>query len=254
MREFLTSYMKKMHQITDMFFGNQDNIFFKLNPKCMMKKYYYKLGQFAGFAISNIGRGPECFHALVVKALFNKDVFELNSIPEIGDLKLKSVLEKIDHGIYDDLHDMSICPSKDKDESKRLFVIIFTILKHFGAINQFKMGLKSIDEKFVHTDNYKIMQYFPYNKGNILTLKQLMDILKYYNDHDVGSNLHNQVVDATCDFEIFLAGVSNGCYEDITLKNVLFPSLDKIPSFGLENKIDVRFDKIFHCHKHPHAA
>ena len=38
MREFLTSYMKKMHQITDMFFGNQDNIFFKLNPKCMMKK------------------------------------------------------------------------------------------------------------------------------------------------------------------------------------------------------------------------
>ena len=212
------------------------------------------MGQFAGFAISNIGRGPECFQALVVKALFDKDDFELSSIPEIGDLKLKSVLEKIDHGIFDDLHDMSICPSKDKDESKSLFVIVFTILKHFGAINQFKMGLKSIDEKFVHTDNYKIMQYFPYNKGNILTLKQLMDILKYYNDHDVGSNLHNQVVDATCDFEIFLAGVSNGCYEDITLKNVLFPSVDKIPSFGLENKIDVRFDKIFHCHKHPHAA
>ena len=82
-----------------------------------------------------------------------------------------------------------------------------------------------------------------------------MDILKYYNDHDVGSNLHNQVVDATCDFDIFLAGVSNGCHEDVTLKNVLFPSVDKIPSFGLKNKIDVRFDKIFHYHKqHPHAA
>ena len=54
------------------------------------------------------------------------------------------------------------------------------------------MGLKSINEKFVHTDHYKIMQYFLQNKGNILTLKQLMDILKYHNDHDVGSNFHNQ--------------------------------------------------------------
>ena len=57
----------------------------------------------------------------MVKAVFNKDVFELNSIPEIDDLKLKSVLEKIDHGIYDDLHGISICPSKEKDESKRLY-------------------------------------------------------------------------------------------------------------------------------------
>ena len=117
---------------------------------------------------------------------------------------------------------MSICPSKDKDKSKRLFTISFTILKHFGAINQFKMGLKSINEKFVHRDHYKIMQYFLQNEGNILTLKQLMDILKYHNDHDVGSNLHNQVVDAICDFEILLAGVSNDYYEDITLKDVFF--------------------------------
>ena len=140
---------------------------------------------------------------------------------------------------------MSICPSKDKDESKRLFSISFSILKHFGAINQFKMGLKSMNEKFVHTDNYKIMQYFLQNKGNILTLKQLMGILKYHNDHDVGSNLHNQVVDAICDFEIFLVGVSNVCYEDTILKDVLFfvASVDKISPFRLERKIDIRFDK-----------
>ena len=102
-----------------------------------------------------------------------------------------------------------ICPSKDKDESKRLFTISFTILKHFGAINQFKMGLKFINKKFVHADNYKIMQHFLQNKGNILTLKQFMDILKYHNDYDARSNLHNQVGDAICDFEVFLAGVSN---------------------------------------------
>ena len=68
-----------------MFFSNQGNIFFKLNPKCIVKNCYYKLGQLADFAICNIGRGPECFHPLVVKALFNKDVLELNSIPEIDD-------------------------------------------------------------------------------------------------------------------------------------------------------------------------
>ena len=115
MREFLNLCMKKMHQIADMLFGDQDNIFFKLNPKSMVKNYHYKLGQLAGFAICNIGRGPECFHPLVVKALFNKDValfnkdvLELNSIPEIDDLELKSVLENIDHGIYDDLHDVNL--------------------------------------------------------------------------------------------------------------------------------------------------
>ena len=176
MREFLALFMKKMYQMADIIFGNQDNIFFRLNPKYMMKKYYYKLGQLAEFAIFNIGRGPECFHPLLVKALFNKDVLELNSIPEIGDLELKSVLEKIDRGIYDDLHNISICPTKDKDESKHLFTTSFTILKNFGAISQFKMVLKSINERFI-TDNYRIMQYFLQNKGNILTLRQLMDKL-----------------------------------------------------------------------------
>ena len=64
--------------------------------------------------------------------------------------KKKKKKKKIDPGIYDDI---SICPSKDKNESKRLFTISFKILKHFGEFNQFKMGLKSINEKFVHTDN-----------------------------------------------------------------------------------------------------
>ena len=36
------------------------------------KNYYYKLGQFAGFAICSIRRGPECFHTLAVKNLFKK--------------------------------------------------------------------------------------------------------------------------------------------------------------------------------------
>ena len=42
-----------------------------------------------------------------------------------------------------------------------------------------------------------------------------------------------------------MAGVSNGYYEDITLKDVLFvvASVDKIPPFGLEKKMDVGFDK-----------
>ena len=42
-----------------------------------------------------------------------------------------------------------------------------------------------------------------------------------------------------------MTGVSNGYYEDITLKDVLFvvASVDKFPPFGLEKKIDVRFDK-----------
>ena len=83
-----------MHQIADMSFGNQDDVFFKLNLKCMMNKYHYILVQLAGIAICNIGKGPEWFHPLVAKALFNKDILEENSIPEIHDLKRKSVSKK----------------------------------------------------------------------------------------------------------------------------------------------------------------
>ena len=36
-----------------------------------------KIGTISWFY--NVGRGPECFHPLVVKDLFNKDVLELNS-------------------------------------------------------------------------------------------------------------------------------------------------------------------------------
>ena len=58
-----------------------------------MKTYYRKLEQLVDFEIWNIGRRPKWFHPLVVKALFNKDVLELNSLPEIDNFKIKSVLE-----------------------------------------------------------------------------------------------------------------------------------------------------------------
>ena len=78
------------------------------------------------------------------------------------------------------------------------------------------------------------MEHFLQNINvDVLTLKQLMAILNYHNYHEVGSNLHNQVVDAICGFEIFLVGVSNEYYEDIILKDVLFSvaSVAKIPPF-----------------------
>ena len=34
-----------------------------------------------------------------------------------------------------------------------LLTISFTVLEHFGSINQLKMGSKSINEKFIQTDN-----------------------------------------------------------------------------------------------------
>ena len=72
------------------------------------------------------------------------------------------------------------------------------------------MGLKSINKKFVDTDNYKIMQSVLHNEVTILTLKQL----NCHSDHD-GFNHHNQVEDTICNFEIFLAGASNGFYQGI---------------------------------------
>ena len=71
-----------------------------------------------------------------------------------------------------------------------------------------------------------------------------MDILEYHNGLDLGSNHHNQVVSAICDFEIVLAGVSNGYYEDITLMDVLFfvASANKSPPFGLKKDIGIRLD------------
>lgn len=83
-----------------------------------------------------------------------------------------------------------------------------------------------------------------------------MDILEYHNGLDLGSNHHNQVVSAICDFEIVLAGVSNGYYEDITLMDVLFfvASANKSPPFGLKKDTGNVLMETFHYHKHPLVA
>ena len=76
---------EKMRQMADILYGNEDNIFFKLNLKFLFIRsltYYYKLGQLAGFTICNSGRGPDW------------NLLESNSIPEIDGLELKFVLEK----------------------------------------------------------------------------------------------------------------------------------------------------------------
>ena len=77
-----------------------------------------------------------------------------------------------------------------------------------------------------------------------------MDILKYHNDHDIGSNLHNQIVDTICDFEIFFVGVSNGYCEDITLKDVLVFDAKE----NWKKKLTFVLIKMFRYRKHPHTA
>ena len=41
-----------------------------------------QIGTISWYCNCNIGRGPKCFQSLVMTGLFNKDVLELNSIPE----------------------------------------------------------------------------------------------------------------------------------------------------------------------------
>ena len=246
LREFLTICMQNIANAPNLFFGESTKLFFKATPESIMNKTYFLIGQLAALAIIKVGRGPECFHKMLVQSLYEVSLDK--ELPKINDYELSEKLEKIENNDFDELFDYNINPSNGIEEAKRLFVISHLILNRYSAVEQFRAGMESIDDTLITARNYDVMKIFFLHHTDPLDIEKFLELLQYNKTSEAGSNNFHQEESAIVEFELFIASVYNGSVynEDVKLKleDILYfiTCFDQVPPHGLPKKIDVFFD------------
>ena len=218
-REFLTLTMRNFALAPGLLFGSSSSVCFKATPEKVLESRYFTLGQLAGMAIVNIGRGPQCINEMVVKAMFKKPYGD--KLPEIDDLNLKHCLENIDKKDYNCLYEHNIVPTGNLKECKYLFTINYVVLSNFVATEQFKQGLVTIDTAFLLDENYEYVRSFLIENNDELSLDAFLNLLCFKNYFEPGSNKYNQIRNRICGFEMVLASIYNLDY-GISLRDVFF--------------------------------
>ena len=136
--EFLTLTMRNFALAPELLFGSSSSVCFKATPEKVLKSRFFTLGQLAGMAVINIGRGPQCINEMVVKTMFKKPYGD--KLPKIDHLNLKHCLENIDKKDYNCLYGHNIVPTGNLEECKYLFTINYVVLSNFVALNNLSKG------------------------------------------------------------------------------------------------------------------
>ena len=170
LREFFTLTMKRFPDIPTLILGKAGNVFLKMMPESFRKGDYYLLGQLVGMSIIKIGKGPECFSASFLKAMYHLPFVDDDI--EIEDAELMEKVKKLENGDPSELVDFDIPLTGDIAASKKNLVASFLILKNFSAIEQTSKGLGSIDHTFTDVANLEYMEFFLSPQQHDLTLRR----------------------------------------------------------------------------------
>ena len=73
LREVLVLCMRKLPFLGQLVLGEPTSLAFQLSREVILQKQFYKLGQLSAYSILLLGRGPECFHPAIVRALFRRE-------------------------------------------------------------------------------------------------------------------------------------------------------------------------------------
>ena len=114
----------------------------------------------------------------------------------------------------------------------------------FQAIEQFKNEMKSVSSTLVLPENFnKVKRFMLYNQVGMV-LYDFMLLCNIIHNGESGSNERRASDAAACEFEMFIAEVSNGDINGITLYDILFyfTGFDRLPPYGLHKQIDITFD------------
>ena len=106
LREVLVLCMRKLPFLGQLVLGEPTSLAFQLSREVILQKQFYKLGQLSAYSILLLGRGPECFHPAIVRALFRREQPLL--FKEIEDGFIKNNLNEICIGNFDRLMDLNI--------------------------------------------------------------------------------------------------------------------------------------------------
>ena len=247
LREFLTLFCRGFSSIPGLVAGSKNNLFFKMLPLAESSGHYFMIGQLAALAIIKIGRGPECLNSQLVKCMFG-----VNCTGGIvhDDGELTAMLARLESGDTEVLLDLDIPLSimSQLPFAKQLVERCWLIKRHTAAILQFRTGLDSVVPLFRKPGSKRFLRHFLVGKEcTRLQFQEFRNLLHYENNELPDSNQHRVIEDLICDMELYLAAVANGekvlDEKTISLNDILFllTGLDRIPPFGLPQKITISF-------------
>ena len=157
--EFLTLCMRRFPDLGFMVFGSSKSLCSTANVKAVLADKYYKLGQITALSILSIGRGPECLHPAIVRAMFQ--VKQPEVIENIEDAFITHDLEEISKGNYDPLSDPNInIIGASVANLWRAFVLTKIVVMKFSAIKQFTDGVSSLYNDLTNTTFYKVISTY----------------------------------------------------------------------------------------------
>ena len=189
-REFLTLATSRLADAGNMFFGDKSRIGFTAFPEHVIKKHYFTMGQLCGVSVLHLGRGPECFHPAITRAIY--DIKQPVEIEPFDDAMLEATLSEIENGNLVSLLEYNIVPAgRDKVDLKHLFVVSFLINNKFVAIDQFKKGMGSVSPSLVESCHFVPMRkYLEHVKDISYSFQDIVNIISYpqANSFDEGSN------------------------------------------------------------------
>lgn len=247
LREFLTLAMKRIPE-SSVIFGSVDQICFNSNPEALLSNTYYKLGQLTGLSVITHGRGPECLHPAIVRAMYKVD--QPMEMEEVDDGLIKQSLAEISNGNYDCLHEMGVSTiGKTASELARLYLIAKIVHSKYSAIDQFQSGLGSISKDLVKSSAYKVMRQFLECRTATISFASMASLFNYVQlSSEEGSNQRTVIEQCVVEFEMFLAAIESkeimlNEEELMTYEHILFfcTGVDRVPPYGFEKLIDVTF-------------
>ena len=255
LREFLVLCMRKLPLLGQLVFGEPTSLAFQLSSEGILQKQFYKLGQLSAYSILLLGRGPECFHPAVVRALFRREQPLL--LEEIEDGFIKSNLNEIHIGKFDCLMDLNI-NSYGKTQEELLSLCLLSSIGHtkYHAINQFSDGVRSMHPKLLKDNSFNLVsKYFQHDECRKITFDQVISLFQYKqiveNIFDVGSNEGMNISNCVTEFELFLLQIGSDSIslEDndiLDYEQLIFfvTATDRIPPYGFEKLIDVTFENV----------
>ena len=158
-REFLTLCMRRFPDLGFMVFGSSKSLCFTANAEAVLADKYYKLGQITALSILTIGRGPECLHPAIARAMFQLKQPEV--IENIEDTFITHDLEEISKGNYDPLFDANISTiGASVADLQRTFVLTKIVLTKFSAIKQFTDGISSLCNDLTSATFYQVISTY----------------------------------------------------------------------------------------------
>ena len=250
-REFLTLTMSRFNQLKYMFFGGDEKLCFSAHAESIVERKYFMLGQLTAVSILKIGRGPECIHPGVVRAMY--DINQVQEFESVDDEVFKLKLQEIEDGNHDVLYDIDISPyGKTMHELKSLFTYAYVIMRRFAAIDQFKAGIGSISELLICPNHYQTVKTYLECRHAQYSFTDVISLFSYTqrDEFENGSNAWHKLQGSVTEFEVFLSNIESKSIK-IDVKAVTFEDLllfctgtDRIPPYGFEKAIEIEFHDV----------